>query len=97
MPDQTAPDRSEAVRTILNEYIQRSGVPLEAIRNDASPIDNYGMKSLDGLDFIDLVGEQIGCEFSPTFNPFVNDQGRPATVSEVVESIVKTAASGTAQ
>ena len=64
--------------------------------NDAlDPIGDLGLESLDGINFIVLLGTVLRHDFPPEFNPFFDSAGRSRSIGRIVESVCSKMPSGT--
>ena len=55
------------------------------LTGDMSPIDDLGLDSWDGLDFVDIVSEELGISIPADVNPFRDDKEcRATTLDEIV-------------
>ncbi len=59
------------------------------------PIANLGLDSLDGINFIVILGKILHHDFPPEFNPFFDSAGRSRNIGRIVESIQRKMPSGT--
>ena len=58
--------------------------------NDAlDPIKDLGLESLDGINFIVLLGTALHHEFPPEFNPFFDSAGHSRSIERIVEGVCR--------
>ena len=53
------------------------------------PIDDLGLESRDGIDFVVLLGKRLECDFPFDFNPFYDSAGRSRSIGRIVQAVGK--------
>lgn len=76
------PHAVECLRRLLPD-----NVPV--IDDTLDPIKDLGLESLDGINFIVLLGTALHHEFPPEFNPFFDSGGRSRSIGQIVEGICR--------
>lgn len=72
----------------LNEFLAKDGRRDEQITNDTNMIQNLGLTSLQGLEFVLDLCEEFNVDLPGDFNPFVNDaERRGCTFEEMIEAV----------
>ncbi len=80
---------TDALRTVLGDAASN-------VTADSSPVDTFGLESIDGIEFAVLLEDKLGWSLPPDANPFVDDSKRRArTVAEIVMWVGSIAAAGT--
>lgn len=79
---------TEALSTLL-------GAEAPALTSTSSPIDTFGLASIDGIEFAVLLEDKLGWALPQDVNPFVDDaRKRARTVAEIVTWVGSVAATG---
>jgi acyl carrier protein len=72
----------------LNEFLAKDGRGGEQISGDTNMIQNLGLTSLQGLEFVLDLCEEFNFDLPHEFNPFVNDQEkRGRTFEEMIDAV----------
>ncbi len=53
------------------------------------PIQDLGLESLDGVNFVVRLSKNLGFDFPADFNPFYGDDGRSRNIGRIVESVYR--------
>lgn len=79
---------TEALLTLL-------GADANEVTAASSPIDTFGLASIDGIEFAVLLEDKLGWVLPQDANPFVDDaKKRARTVAEIVVWVSSVAAAG---
>jgi acyl carrier protein len=78
---------TEALRTLIDDA--------PGLTPASSPIETFGLASIDGIEFAVLLEDKLGWALPPDVNPFVDDSKKSArTVAEIVAWISGISAAG---
>ncbi|HEY0479915.1 MAG TPA: acyl carrier protein [Kofleriaceae bacterium] len=78
---------AEALRSLLGDHA--------GLTSASSPIETFGLASIDGIEFAVLLEDKLGWALPPDANPFVDDtKKRARTVGEIVAWMNSLAATG---
>ena len=91
----TIPPDLAAVHLHVLECLRRllpGDVP--SLDDTRDPIEDLGLESLDGINFIVLLGTALQHDFPAEFNPFLDSAGHSRTIGQIVESICRKLPSG---
>ena len=64
----------ERLRRQLSSFVVKAGLPGIEIRSTTNLINDAGLTSLQGLEFVLDLCDEFDYEFPKDFNPFVNDE-----------------------
>lgn len=79
---------AEALCTLL-------GDDASGLTPTSSPIDTFGLASIDGIEFAVLLEDKLGLALPQDANPFVDDSNkRPRTVADIVTWVTAVARAG---
>lgn len=72
----------------LNEFLAKDGRDNVQVTNDTNMIQNLGLTSLQGLEFVLDLCEEFNVDLPDKFNPFVNDtENRGRTFEEMIDAV----------
>lgn len=81
-------DVRQTVLTCLDEFLRSSGRTDLAIHDRTSLLNDVGMSSDEGIDFVIDLCEAFEVDLPKDFNPIVHDDGRRGrSVGEVVDAV----------
>jgi acyl carrier protein len=79
---------TEALSTLLGDNAA-------GLTSTSSPIETFGLASIDGIEFAVLLEDKLGWSLPPDANPFVDDSKKRArTVAEIVTWVSSIASAG---
>lgn len=72
----------------LNDFLAKDGGGNQQFSGDTDLIRNFGLTSLQGLEFVLDLCDEFNVDLPDEFNPFVNDaEKRGRTFEELVDAV----------
>jgi len=79
----------ETVLNCLRQFLSSTGRPNVALTESTHLINDLGLTSDEGVDFVLDLCEAFGFDFPQDFNPFVHDDGRRGRrLGEMIRAVV---------